>query len=252
MNRCKLCAIAIAVLAVLSAGGCARNDETTGSLPVACDAYVQLNAAFFSLPEQEGTEAEDRRQAETFAAQAVPLADRVAAGLPSELDPTGDRFTKAIRSVGSEKAFDPVDTDEFFIDSQTIANHLGTNCSFPGGNVEAVDHSFVELPSTVPADRPIALNVTNKGSEAHALSILRARDGKALTVAEVLATPVEEVPQRFELVSAVSVEEPGQQASLITVLAPGTYVIGCFLHDDGKADSPTHASAGMIAAVTAA
>jgi hypothetical protein len=69
--------------------------------------------------------------------------------MPSELRTAGKRFAKAISSVGSDKAFDAVDTDEFFSDSVLIANHLAATCGFPGGNVEAVDHGFRGLPSTV-------------------------------------------------------------------------------------------------------
>ena len=95
------------------------------------------------------------------------------------------------------------------------------------------------------------MNVSNKGSEAHALSILRARGDAPLTVAEVLATSTDSLLQRFDLVSAVSVDQPGQRASLITVLEPGMYVVGCFVSEGGDDDAPTHAAAGMIATLVA-
>lgn len=244
----RMCAV---VVIALWSTACGQSEDPASSLPAACGAYVELNAAFFSLPEQDGTAAELERQAQSFAAQAIPLAERVAAGMPSELRQAGNRFANAIRSVGSDRAFDAVDTDEFFSDSLLIGNHLGTNCGFPGAAVEAVDHRFVGLPSTLPAGRPIALNVTNRGSEPHALSILRARDGGHITVADVLATPADQLLQRFDLVSAVSVDEPGQSASLITVLEPGSYVVGCFVHQGRNDAGPTHAAAGMVSAVIA-
>ncbi len=247
----KMAATGLAVLALSTASACSRGGEAADRLQRACEAYVQLNAAFFSLPEDDGSSAETAKQAETFGARVVPLADRVAAGMPSDLRTTGQRFAKAIRSVRSEKSFDAVDSDAFFSDSVRISSHLGSNCGFPGGDVDALDHGFAGLPSALPAGRPIALNVTNRGSEAHALSILRARGGAPITLPEVLATPRDELLQRFELVSAVSLETPGQQASLITVLDPGTYVVGCFLAEDGKPDGRTHAHTGMIATLVA-
>lgn len=241
----------LVVLMLATAAGCGGQGKPAGDLPVACDAYAQLNVEFFALPEQEGSAAETQGQAQTFAARAIPMAERVAAAMPSELRTPAKRFAKAIGTVGSTKAFDAVDTDEFFSDSVLIANHLGANCGLPGGNVEAVDHGFRGLPSTVPAGRPIALNVTNKGAEPHAMSILRATDGRPIMVAEVLATPRSELLKRFKLVSAVALEESGHQASLITVLEPGSYVVGCFLHEGGRDDQRTHAAAGMIAALVA-
>lgn len=116
--------------------------------------------------------------------------------------------------------------------------------------ITAVEYAFEGVPETVPAGST-ALGFSNEGDAAHELVVFRLVDGKTLD--DFLSLEGEDDPRVDEIVDEEvggTFSEPGGEVTYANLeLAPGTYVLACFVPGpEGK----SHAEHGMTAQFTVA
>ncbi len=113
-------------------------------------------------------------------------------------------------------------------------------------DVTATDYAF-ELASDVVAAGPVTFTLNNEGSEPHQVQIAAVPDG--FTAAQFVATLETEGEmaafQEFTWSGGVNGVEPGASQVATAELAPGHYVVLCFIPTAGEHGMP-HVSMGMI------
>lgn len=115
-------------------------------------------------------------------------------------------------------------------------------------HVTATSYKFTGLPATVPAGQ-VKLEVVNRAADdEHEAQLLKLADGKTLAdlKAAISGGALQgQPPSWVQPVGGLDEEDPGKTESWTGTLAPGYYVLGCFLPDDSG--QKVHAQDGMIA-----
>jgi hypothetical protein len=113
-------------------------------------------------------------------------------------------------------------------------------------DVTATDYAF-DLSSDVAAAGPVTFTLTNAGSEPHQMHIAAVPEGftAASFVARFQSEGEMAAFQDFVWSGGVNGVEPGASQVATTELAPGHYVVLCFIPSTGEHGMP-HVSLGMI------
>ncbi len=107
-------------------------------------------------------------------------------------------------------------------------------------NIVATDFKF-EMPDTIPAG-VVTFNLVNHGKELHHAQLVKLEDGK--TINDFLAASKEHgpPPSWVKFVGGPNPAGPGQTISGANALAPGNYLVICFIP---SSDGVPHAAKGM-------
>ena len=191
------------------AGG--GGDETA-----VCDPYIDVSLAFNGEPDP---------------AALVPMLDEIEAKAPAEiaaeLGTMVDAGRKVMESQGQD--FSAFETVEFAEAQGTVDPWMYEHCPFENkAEVTAADFSFEGIPSEVAAGG-WAMLLTNEGTEAHELAVLRKAEGTTESWDELLALPEEEAEAKVEFAGGAFAGVSGSSGLLIADLTPGDYIAVCFV-----------------------
>jgi hypothetical protein len=239
--------VAAALSLTLAAGlaGCGDDsDRTEAAPPAACDAAVDLGAAFGAAPEdpaEMGPFVEEVLvpvgQAFVDAFDDDPEADAAA---------TLDATFVAMAETGDPSALE----DPAVVEAQaTIGAAVHDGCALETVDATAVDYAFQDVPAELEAGRT-SFALTNEGVEDHEMVLFRLNDGVDLTLDEL----IESGEEAFADVTFTGVTFGAPETTSYTVvdLEPGTYFLLCFIPVGGGEDGPPHFMEGMRQTITVA
>jgi hypothetical protein len=119
-------------------------------------------------------------------------------------------------------------------------------------SVALVDFAF-GLPVELPAGEQTWL-IENLGQQWHELIVIPVPDGTTLEDAMLLLTAVEEGAEDGggmpEFAAVWSPMSAGERAWVQVDLAPGTYLVSCFIEDINSDEHAIHAALGLVQIVT--
>lgn len=106
------------------------------------------------------------------------------------------------------------------------------------------DYAWEGIPDEIGAGL-VTFTIENQGEDIHHAQLVRLRPGGDFDAAfaALLGEDFETVFENVELVGGPGIVAPGASASATVTLAPGEYLIGCFLP---APDGRTHAEHGML------
>jgi hypothetical protein len=224
----------VAITATIAVGAAACESDEDGMSAAACDAYVDLNNAFFGDP-----------------AGLAPAVEALAEAAPAELE---DEIAVVSAAVTSD---DPAasETPEYSAASQAIGDAAFEDCATEESiDVTGVDYGFGNLPTEVDAGR-IAFRLSNESAanEPHELVIATGANGE--TAAELKELPMEELFEAARPLAVAFTNEPDTRATTMVDLEAGEYLVICTLPVGGfeaAADGPgdPHSNHGMVAILT--
>ncbi len=236
--------------AALGSGLAACNDESDAApspttadthavaVPTeACDAFVQLSALTFQMPEAP-------EEIPGFLnAQVLPVVRTITTGLPHEAAGAGAQVLDAYTQAATTGNPEALQSPELVSAQATVGKALHDGCEGTALDVTGVDYAYHGLPDEVPAGR-VQLSFTDGGTEQHEIMIVKLNQGENLTLDQVLALPQEEA---FSHVTPVAGTwgSPGETSYTSMDLEPGTYFALCNIPIGGGEQGAPHHTAGM-------
>jgi hypothetical protein len=236
MYRTPLTAISIAALTLTTLAACESDDDDTMST-AACDAYVEVQSAFFGDPAVLASSSQAFVEAapESIADEAATLAEAIQASAEDPAAMETPEVTAALQVVG-DQVYDDCDADEKL-------------------EVTGVDYAFEDLPEEIDAGR-VAIRFNNESDteEPHEMIIATGAEGQS--AAELAGLPMEELFQQARPLAVAFTDAPDQHATTLVDLEPGSYLVICTLPVGGFAegqDGPPadpHSAHGMVGTLT--
>lgn len=138
-------------------------------------------------------------------------------------------------------------SDHGMITSFSVSKQPGVNKTpTSASTIKLIDFAF-EVPANVDWSKPI--DMVNNGKQAHEMAILAAAPGKTLAdVQKALKAPPGTAPAGpppYDVVGGIAAIAPGQSQVFQPKLAPGKYLLVCFIADSAPPHLP-HFMKGMI------
>jgi hypothetical protein len=236
----RAAAAGAAVVALsLTAIGCGDDtDNAKATAPkAACDAAVQLGAAFGGAPQ-------DPAEIKAFAKDTMlPIAQQLKASVPSELSSataTLERTFSTIADTGDPSAIGGPDFEE---GQRAIGDMVHNRCGVKAIDVDGVEYAFDKAPDKLREGR-VSVKFTNDGHEDHELVLLRRNEGVTDDLSTILHLPQDQMMQKATFVG-VAYGSPGSTSYLAADLEPGTYFMLCSLPVGGNEGAEPHFSHGM-------
>lgn len=231
-----------------------------GDLAAACQAELDLSAAFNELPFPEGDEATDEElaAARSYYEEAMgPAVEALVAAMP----PDGAEAAAGAKDIfdefgatGDVSLLEDSAAAAVFADTQ---GYLYDNCDSERFEATAVEYEFRDIPDTIPAGVN-RVRFTNGGDELHEIVIFRRADGESRSFAELLDLGEEESEGLIEYVAGTFAPQ-GEVNYATADFAPGSYAAVCFVPTGTTSedqfgqneDAPPHFAQGMIREFTA-
>jgi uncharacterized cupredoxin-like copper-binding protein len=232
--------VAFAAAAVPLCGLTACGDDDGGASQEFCDGVAEFNAAATSVELDEDA---SRADVEEVGEQIVPIWDRVRNNAPEDLQEVLAPVSEAVDALGEG---DPsqFSSDETLSAYNEFVGDAVEECDFDTIEVTAVDYAFEDVPDEIDAGT-VAVTLTNDAeSEDHEFLVFRKNDPDQST-SEILELAEDEVEEAVTFAGAVSAP-PGQSATSLFNLEPGSYAAVCFIPVGGDEDAPPHAAEGMV------
>lgn len=212
-----------------------------GATTAGCDAYTEVTLAFNGEPDPAAlTQLLDELEAEAPDAVAAELTTMIVAA-------------RSVLASGGED-FGPFETVAFQDAMSTVDPFMFEHCEYEHElEVVAHEYEFEGLPDSLAAGRT-AILLSNHGSEAHEIAVMRKAEGTTETWDELLALPQDEAMAKVVAVGGGFAGRSGDQSLVIVDLEPGEYVALCFVPvgtsfvADGQVtegDGPPHFTQGM-------
>lgn len=250
MNRTTLRSIVTAGLALTLAGSltsCSDDDEasarTVAAPAAACDAAVDLGAAFGAMPE-------DPTEFATFAEEAlVPIGVAFTDAFDGD-DATGEAAStlaaafEEIAETGDPSAFE---SEDVAAAQSTLGAKIHEDCDLEAIDVTAVEYAYQGVPTEIAAGR-VSFALTNDGVEDHEIVLFRLADGVDASFEELMEQG-DAAMASLEF-TGVAFGGPGTTSYTVADLAPGTYFLVCFVPVGGGEDGPPHFMEGMQQTIT--
>lgn len=226
--------VAILAATLVTAGAACEGDDDKSLSAAACDAYADLQAAFFGDP-----------------AALAPAVEAFAAATPKDLEKSADVLAAAATSEDPAAS----ETPEYAAAQTEIGNAVYDDCTADTkADVKGVDYAFNGMPTTLEAGR-LNLRFTNdtQTDEPHELIIVAGANGES--AAELQALPIEELFGAIRPVTFTFAGTADGVATTLVDLEPGEYLVICTLPvggfeaaQDGPGDP--HANHGMVQTLT--
>ena len=192
-----------------------------------------------------------------FAAVLEPKLDAALATAPDEIASDVETLVGLVRE-GLESGDDTSSDPEYLAADESIDVFVAGSCGYETVDVSAVEYSFQNLPSSLPAGRT-AFAFTNEGEEIHEMVLFRINDDVTESIEELLALPEEEALAKVVFAGVTFSAQGGTDTETIE-LAPGRYGAVCFipvgtmdmtaLQSEEEPSGPPHFTAGMQAEFT--
>jgi hypothetical protein len=242
IRRSLAAALSLSLATGLAA--CSDDDDREAATPAAaCDAAVDLGAAFGAAPE-------DPAEMGAFAAEAlVPVGDAFVEaygddGAEADAAATLSDAFAGMADTGDPSAFEDPDV----ADAQAVIGaDVHDGCPVETIDVTAVEYAFQGVPDELDAGRT-SFALTNDGVEDHEMVLFRLNDGVDMTLDDLLDAGED----AFADVTFTGVAFGGPDTTAYTVvdLEPGTYFLLCFIPVGGGEDGPPHFMEGMRQTIT--
>ena len=133
------------------------------------------------------------------------------------------------------------------------------HCDWHQQRVTAEDYAFAGVDESLEAG-PVSIELQNEGEEYHELAVIKKKDGTTESFAEILALEDEEAQQaKAEFAGGIAAIAPGGEGWVVLDLAPGEYLVACFLsvgstpekfESDEGAEGAPHFTRGMQRGLT--
>jgi hypothetical protein len=224
-------------------------DAPAGDLAAYCDAML----AYDQVESPGGPVDPTPEEVAAWATDVQPLMAAVAAAAPDEVSEAVEAMQTALDEAA---AGDPalVNDPATFGAMAALEGAAYEGCGFTQVDVTAGDYLYEGVPESVPAG-PLAIRLTNAGSEPHIILAIQRAEGNT--------TPAEELVDEFfaavgtggppppSVVGGMAGDPPfalpgGGVGGKVTDLAPGSYVLFCPIGTLAD-ESVTHYQEGMIA-----
>ena len=209
-----------------------------------CDGLVAFNQGVFSVRIEDGTPPE---QVQEVGAQIIPLWDEVRNNAPEAHADDIEVLSAAIDPLaeGDASRFNADGTASLY---GTFVGEAVGGCDFDELEVTAVDYAFEGVPATIaPGTLAVELSNASEGEE-HEFVAFKKND-PAMTTEEIFALPEDQVESAITFAGAVSAP-PGESATSLLTVEPGSYVAVCFLPVGGVEEGPPHFAEGMVTELT--
>ena len=269
-------ALGAGVVVVLLAAGCGDDDDAatndnadhsgtsgdatadTASDPAAyCDAELAIETA--GEPEidfETMTPDQQAAAAQAFATETMrPLVDALEPTVPAELSDQFDALNGALQQLEATGDFSVFDSPEVSAASEAAHAYDLENCDWSSRKVTATEYSFDGIPASLPAG-VTSFDLTDGGTEAHELVLLRKNDGVTDSAEELLALPQAEAMQKVSLLGSAGPVPAGESAYVVADLDAGDYITVCFVPmgttslDGPPPEGPPHFMQGMVGEFT--
>jgi hypothetical protein len=225
------------------------DDAPAGELAAYCDAML----AYDQVESPGGPEDPTAEEVAAWATEVQPLMAAVAAAAPDDVSEPVEAMQTAL--------------DEAAAGDPTLVNEPGTfealaalegaayeGCGFTQVDVTAGDYLYEGVPESVPAG-PLAIRITNAGSEPHIILAIQRAEGNTTPAVELVDEFFAAVgtggPPPPSVVGGMAGDPPfalpgGGVGGKVTDLAPGSYVLFCPIGTLAD-ESVSHYQEGMIA-----
>jgi hypothetical protein len=224
-------------------------DAPAGELTAYCDAML----AFDAIESPGGPEDPTAEELAAWATEMQPLLAAVAAGAPDEVADPVEHLTAALDGAA---AGDPslVADPATFGALAALEGVAYEGCGFTQLDVTAGDYLYEGVPASVPAG-PLAIRLTNAGSEPHIILAIQRAEGNTTPAEELVdeffAAVTTGGPPPASVVGGMAGDPPfaepgGGVGGKVTDLAPGSYVLFCPIGTLAD-ESVSHYQEGMIA-----
>jgi uncharacterized cupredoxin-like copper-binding protein len=223
---------------LVSMAACGDDDTTTTASPTTTSAssefteYCEASLAIETAPEPDIdfdalTPEQAADAAKKFAADLKPLADRVEATAPAEIEADIATQVKTLDATIATGDFSGFEGPDFEAAEAKVHAFDLENCGWAQSEVTMGDYSFQGLEDTYSAG-PVSFDVTNEGKELHEFILLRKNDGVTETFDQLLELPEDQAEQKTTAVGS-AFAEPGGSDYAVVDLEPGEYLAICFI-----------------------
>jgi hypothetical protein len=179
-----------------------------------------------------------------WAGRILPLLDSAVAAAPPDLRQSLTALRGALQTAATSGTAAPTDAA---VVAQSVNQYEAwayDHCGYHQVQVTASEYRLDGVPATLPPG-PAALRLVNRSTANlyHGVLIVRPKD-QAVSVAQAVATPPEQLAQQVDVVPGAATAAPGEQSGLLVDLPAGRYLVLCPL---GSGDGPPHLMRGMVA-----
>lgn len=175
--------------------------------------------------------------------------------LGTQLRDLGEQFGAAAQTAaetGDDSAFLAADLRKAAAET---FGAMASTCDYQTADLDATEHSFGDVPAELePA--LTAFHLANEGEQVHELLLYRRADGATGDLADIVNEDPNVSDGRLDEAGVMLPAGPGEESVLLIDLAPGDYVMVCFIQDgttsidqltSTEGDETTdHRSLGMI------
>ncbi len=253
MHRTTLRSLATASLALTLAGllaSCSDDDDAAArevAVPAAaCDAAVDLGAAFGAAPEDPAE----------FAGWAdetlVPIGAAFSAAFDGD-DPTADAattLTDAFAEIAESGDPSVLESEDAAAAQAEVGKRIHEDCALESVDVTAVEYAYQGAPTELDAGR-VSFAMRNDGVEEHEMVLFRLNDGVEASSFDELMAEGEDAMANLTF-TGVAFGGPDTTSYTAVDLEPGTYFLVCFIPVGGGEDGPPHFMEGMHQTITVA
>jgi hypothetical protein len=234
--------VLVGVALVLSVAACGDDDNSataTSASPTTTEGaasefkeYCEASLAIETAPEPDIdfdalTPEQAAEAAKKFATDLKPLADRVEAAAPADIEADIATQVKTLDATIATGDFSGFEAPEFEAAEAKVHAFDLENCGWAQSEVSMADYSFQGLEDTYEAG-PVSFDVTNEGKEMHEFILLRKNDGVTETFDQLLELPQDQAEQKTTAVGS-AFAEPGGTDYAVAELEPGDYLAICFV-----------------------
>jgi len=237
------------VVAITALGGCGDETVKAGKAKTEFKDYCDKSLAIETYPEPDidfDSPDQAKAQTKTFAAQLVPVAEKVLAAAPTEIKNDVSVLVDATKTLTQTGDFEAsFESPEVGQAQDKIHAFDLKNCGWAKVDVTAKDYQFTGIPKKVGAG-PVSFEFANKGKEPHEFVLFRVNDGVKDSVKDIVGLPEEESQTKITPVGGTfALPEKGDNS--VVDLKKGRYGVACFVPVGGGDDGPPHTTKGMYA-----
>jgi hypothetical protein len=235
MRQGRLVVIGLAVtgaLVVVPSGDAFA--QAAPSTPVFCQGRVDAGTAANRLFNGEKAAQADFDAAVVRIQQNAPAAAQADVAI----------LAAAFKAKGVQKAFQDPTVNAA---GERLDAFVAANCGYPIVKATAIDYQFTGLPATIKAGVTVFQLTNGAPKEHHEMAIIRRKPGVTDPAAKLLALSDKKIAKKVDFVDGTDETSPGQTNYAITTLTPGSYIVACFLSQNGKKNGKPHFKLGMVA-----
>lgn len=254
-RRMRIAGLGLTSLVVLSActnSGSSTSRKAGGGVDAGiarwCRDLIGLQSSEPEVPAGASEADAQKAKQRFFEDKILPGVKALRATAPDAAKESLDSIVSLLQQQGP-KAFE----SDAFAQHNTALNAAAiTACDAKAVDVTAVDYAYNGVPTTIEAG-PVGFRFANAGSEVHEMVVLRKNDNVTEPFDQIFSLPRDEAEKKVQPFGGYFARPGGRDVRIVN-LAPGNYVLACFVAlgskpealDAGqKPDGPPHVTRGM-------